>query len=164
MSHENYSRNSGQSSGFGSTCLACKRRSQNETYWRRRYGMSRSQVDQLRRAQSDRCAICGDQSPEHLDHDHGSGKIRSLLCQRCNFGLGLYRDDPELLRAAADYVEEHRDEQRLERPRPLAQRRQQVSGRVGSPPVGSRRRPPGTRRTDLCSRGRALPAAREVDG
>ncbi len=73
----------------------------------RKYGLTRLQVAELRAAQGDECAICGDAGPEHLDHDHESGLVRSLLCQRCNFGLGLFRDHPDLLRAAADYVERH---------------------------------------------------------
>jgi hypothetical protein len=43
-----------------------------------------------------------------LGHDHSTGVTRQLLCQRCNHGLGLLRDDPAVLRAAADYVERHR--------------------------------------------------------
>lgn len=58
------------------------------------------------------CAICG-KSPSgprdlHLDHDHGSGYLRDWLCGSCNTGLGSFRDDPVLLRAAADYIERHR--------------------------------------------------------
>ncbi|MFQ1002571.1 endonuclease domain-containing protein [Modestobacter sp. SSW1-42] len=49
-------------------------------------------------------------SPEHLDHDHDTGRVRALLCQRCNHGLGLFRDDSAFLRAAADYVDDHRED------------------------------------------------------
>jgi hypothetical protein len=59
------------------------------------------------------CAICS--SPENgrykhlsIDHNHATGKIRGLLCNNCNRGLGLLRDSEELLRKAALYVEEHR--------------------------------------------------------
>jgi len=149
-------------SGFGSQCKSCHNRSSGEGYWRRRYGLTKADVDRLRAAQGDRCAICGDCSPGHLDHDHESGAVRALLCQRCNNGLGLLKDDPAVLRAAAEYVERHRGEQGEKRPRPAAGRRPQVTARVGKPPVGSNRRPPVTRRTGLCSRGRALLAAREA--
>jgi len=162
VAHEDFGRNGRQASGFGSMCRACNRRSSNEAYWVRRYGMSKAEVDRLRESQGDKCAICTDPGPEHLDHDHDTGRVRQLLCQRCNFGLGLYRDDPALLRAAADYVERHRRQQGSDRPQPMNRRRPEVRGRVTGPPVGSNRRPPGLRRTGLCSRGRALLAAREA--
>ncbi|WP_368858524.1 endonuclease domain-containing protein [Modestobacter marinus] len=148
------------SSGFGSQCKPWHRQACKDTYWRRKYGLTLTAVAELRRDQEDRCAICRDPAPEHLDHDHDSGEVRALLCQRCNFGLGLYRDDPTLLRAAADYVEEHRERHRRSRPQPLVRRRPEVISRPVSPPVGSAQRPPSFRRTGLCSRGRALLAAR----
>jgi hypothetical protein len=163
VAHEDFSRNRSRRSGFGSMCRARTRRSGNDAYWVPPYGISAAEADRLRESQTDRCAICGDAGPEHPDHDHASGRVRSLLCQRCNFGLGLYRDDPALLRAAAEYVERHRGRQRPDRPRPLTRRRPEATVRAGRPPVGSQRRPPVTRRTGLCSRGRALPAAREAD-
>ena len=108
VAHEHFSRNATQASGFGSLCRACNRRSSGEAYWKRRYGLSKDDVAIIRAAQGDLCSICGDPAPEHLDHDHASGAVRALLCQRCNFGLGQFRDDPALLQAAADYVERHR--------------------------------------------------------
>jgi len=160
VAHEDFARNTRKASGLGGMCRACKRRASSDAYWRRTYGMSKAAVAEMRREQGDRCAICRDPSPEHLDHDHGTGRVRELLCQRCNFGLGLYRDDPALLRAAAEYVERHRARQR--RAQPLTRRRPEVISRPVGPPVGSSQRPPVHRRTGLCSRGRALLAAREA--
>lgn len=53
------------------------------------------------------CEICGKDS-EVLDHCHNTGDIRSALCQACNKVLGFSRDDAELLRRAADYIEKHK--------------------------------------------------------
>ena len=58
------------------------------------------------------CAICGVAPAAHVDHDHETGAVRALLCFNCNGGLGQFKDDPAVLRAAAGYVEEHRRRQR----------------------------------------------------
>lgn len=62
-------------------------------------------------AQGGLCAVCQEALAVHVDHDHATGAVRDLLCFNCNGGLGQFRDDPELLRAAAAYVERHRDGQ-----------------------------------------------------
>ncbi|NEK85754.1 hypothetical protein GCU60_08260 [Blastococcus saxobsidens] len=111
---EEFTKNSALPSGFGTRCKSCHNAESKEAYWRRRYGITRSAVDAIRASQRDRCGICGDASPQHLDHDHDSGRIRALLCQRCNHGLGLFRDEPALLHTAALYVTGHRQQHALE--------------------------------------------------
>jgi len=58
------------------------------------------------------CAICERPFKGKVractDHCHSSGKVRAFLCSNCNTGLGMYKDRPELLRRAADYLETHR--------------------------------------------------------
>ena len=51
------------------------------------------------------CAICGADGVLGVDHDHDSGVVRGVLCVNCNFLIGHGKDDPALLRAAADYLE-----------------------------------------------------------
>lgn len=59
-------------------------------------------------AQGGTCAICGKECDIHrnlaVDHDHESGKVRGLLCQNCNVGLGHFKDNPALLQQAIDYL------------------------------------------------------------
>lgn len=51
------------------------------------------------------CIICGDNCRLDVDHDHATGKIRGLLCSRCNRGIGFFKDNPEILLKARDYLE-----------------------------------------------------------
>jgi len=87
------------------------------------------------------CAICHAAPAQHVDHDHATGKVRALLCFNCNGGLGQFKDDPAVLRAAAEYVRFHSLSQHI-----LAVCAEIGLGpvraiRVGEPPVGSQRRP-----------------------
>ena len=50
------------------------------------------------------CVICGSNEKLVVDHDHQTGKIRGMLCNHCNRGLGHFRDDPMLLEFAAQYL------------------------------------------------------------
>ena len=75
----------------------------------RRYGISAHEADLMLAEQDGLCAVCRSAPAAHVDHDHATGAVRALLCFNCNGGLGQFRDDPGVLRAAADYVEEHRE-------------------------------------------------------
>lgn len=69
------------------------------------YGLSEDKYNEMFSNQEGCCAICGNymESP-HIDHDHTTGKVRGLLCQGCNLGLGLFLDNPTFLRKAATYI------------------------------------------------------------
>ncbi len=154
VARENFDRSSRTASGLSSWCKACKSAASRDAYFYRQYKLTRRAVNHLREAQRNRCGICGDPAPEHLDHDHATGKIRKLLCQRCNQGLGLFRDDPYLLHVAALYVEGHRQQQALETLADAARAAEDGANRPGEPPVGSHRRP-GARDTSTRSTGRS---------
>ncbi|MEU2349618.1 endonuclease VII domain-containing protein [Modestobacter sp. NPDC049651] len=171
---DQFVRNVSQPSGLAGYCKPChnargkaskdKVGGSRTYHLKRRYGITAEEADGMLAAQGGLCAICRAAPAAHVDHDHGTGAVRALLCFNCNGGLGQFRDDPAVLRAAAEYVEEHRRRQAGERPVPLAQRCPEVTSRPVSPPVGSQRRPPAPRGTRSCSRGRAVPAAREETG
>lgn len=78
-----------------------------ETRRLRKYGLSESEYEAMLKAQNHKCAICGD-TPTAVDHDHGTGEVRGLLCRMCNTGLGHFKDDPAALRTAANYLEERK--------------------------------------------------------
>lgn len=78
---------------------------------RRNYGIGIKEYDQMLANQGGVCAICHEkciQKPSlAIDHDHETGRVRALLCGRCNQGIGLFRERLDLLLAAATYLEEH---------------------------------------------------------
>lgn len=81
------------------------------TRWKREiqklYGITEEQYQTLWFQQDGKCAICKQPSDKrlHIDHCHLSKKVRGLLCGPCNRGLGLFKDNPDLLIAAKDYLE-----------------------------------------------------------
>jgi hypothetical protein len=77
-------------------------------YYKRHYGLTPEEVDAKIIQQDGRCALChGTSKRLHVDHCHSTQRIRSMLCTTCNIGLGSFLDSPQLLRAAADYLERH---------------------------------------------------------
>lgn len=84
--------------------------SDRNTRLKRKFGITTVDYDQMLAAQNGSCAICKQQptSTLHVDHDHNTGRLRKLLCSRCNLGLGIFNDDVELFATAILYVEAHR--------------------------------------------------------
>ena len=73
-------------------------------YFRRKYGLSLEEVKALK---TSLCQICRAETGTHIDHDHKSGKVRGVLCPRCNHGLGSFKDNVEYLTNAIQYLEQH---------------------------------------------------------
>lgn len=72
--------------------------------------LTTEQYDAMLAVQGGCCKICGIHESElikslHADHSHLTGQIRGLVCQRCNSMLGFARDNPDVLRCAAAYLE-----------------------------------------------------------
>lgn len=73
-----------------------------------RHGLSPEDVLALKELQQGKCAGCLKEFSairECIDHCHSTGRIRGLLCQKCNTSLGMVDDKPETLRRLADYLE-----------------------------------------------------------
>lgn len=76
-------------------------------YLKYRYGITPEQYDEMLEAQEGVCAICKEAPTQQrlaVDHDHKTGEVRGLLCFSCNTALGHFRDDPERLISASDYL------------------------------------------------------------
>jgi Recombination endonuclease VII len=72
------------------------------------YGISRKQFDALRKKQNYKCKICRKFRPLCVDHDHSTGKVRALLCSRCNQGLGFFKENTFSLKNAIRYLQCHK--------------------------------------------------------
>lgn len=79
-----------------------------EHHFKCRYGITFAQYEEMRERQGSVCAICrqpcGTGKNLSVDHCHTTGKVRGLLCDRCNRGLGSFDDDMGRMRAAVDYL------------------------------------------------------------
>jgi len=67
------------------------------------YGLDAEAYTALRLRWNDTCGICGKPTTD-VDHNHVTGKVRGLLCGPCNRGLGMFQDNPTLLRNAETYL------------------------------------------------------------
>ena len=77
------------------------------------YGLTLEQYDKMVEDQGEVCAICGEINVSGhrllVDHDHKTGKVRGLLCYRCNFGMGFI-DDENFVNRAKKYLKKHKKE------------------------------------------------------
>lgn len=92
----------------------------NKVEWRRckLYGMHPGQFDSMLEAQQGLCKLCSKPllQPSNgrgqgldvvaVDHCHSTGKVRGLLCNACNKGIGFLNDDIKLLKLAIKYLED----------------------------------------------------------
>lgn len=112
-----------------SKCISCRRKYSREYYqmekekfptrvrekfrkkhlWDR-YKMTLSDFKKLFNKQDKKCAICLKKlkrNKTHVDHDHATGKVRGILCKSCNFGLGYFLDNTNILHSAMEYLEKY---------------------------------------------------------
>jgi len=83
----------------------------------KRFGLSSEAYDELLSSQNGVCAICKGHEPRHrsdgtrkplcVDHSHATGKVRGLLCSKCNTAIGLLQDDAQIVANAAAYLIDH---------------------------------------------------------
>ena len=91
--------------GYHFRCRECISRRDRERHLSSTYGLNLDDVGEILARQDGRCAICLVAEAIHIDHNHSTGKIRGMLCFRCNAALGQFGDNVETLRRATDYLE-----------------------------------------------------------
>lgn len=103
-------------SGRVNQCKACVSKRYRETttrqreHWlRRNYQLTTDEYDEMLASQNGVCAICHEKCTNGrrlaVDHDHRTGKVRGLLCSKCNTALGGFRESEDLLQKAIRYLQ-----------------------------------------------------------
>lgn len=87
------------------------------THYRKQYGITTAEYNILFEVQNGLCAICNQKEEAKkqygvkrlsVDHCHSTGKVRGLLCYNCNFAIGFFRDNSEVMEQAIKYIKKHR--------------------------------------------------------
>lgn len=99
-------------------CVECDRiireKRKQEKKWKRiykEYGVTEKQFYEIKKMQKSKCKICERKlhaNNTHIDHCHSTGKVRGLLCNRCNQAIGLLGESENALDKAAQYLREHK--------------------------------------------------------
>lgn len=69
-----------------------------------KYGLKKEDYNKMFDEQEGRCKICNKELTLVVDHCHNTNKIRGLLCNGCNVGLGCFEDNIQLLENAIKYL------------------------------------------------------------
>lgn len=92
-------------------CRSCREHIKWKAFIKRTYGIDADTYYKMLTDQNYKCAICGtaennsvNKTKMFIDHCHDSGKVRGLLCAKCNFALGNFNDDIEILKNAISYL------------------------------------------------------------
>lgn len=81
---------------------------QRNLYLKRTYGITTEEYESILNKQNNSCVICSEKfvsnKNTHVDHDHNTNEVRGLLCKSCNQGIGLLKDNPNILLNAYNYL------------------------------------------------------------
>lgn len=72
-----------------------------------KYNLTLKDYNKLQKKQSNKCGICSKISKLYIDHNHTTGKVRKLLCPRCNFMLGICNENIKLLNKIIKYIKKY---------------------------------------------------------
>lgn len=94
---------------YRNPCKECGNKKSEAARVNRKYGVTQEMYLSMIAKQGGGCAICGASESTGgrrlaIDHCHITGKVRGVLCEKCNFGLGHFADDPNLLKNAIAYL------------------------------------------------------------
>jgi hypothetical protein len=89
---------------YRSQCIECHKKANGLSHIKRLYGITENDLDKMKKQQNLCCAICGKGKKLYVDHCHNTGRIRGLLCDTCNRGIGFLQEDKDILLGALKYL------------------------------------------------------------
>lgn len=76
------------------------------SHLKRMYGITPEELAVMEARQEHKCLICNETPDKlHVDHCHTNGHVRGLLCGTCNRGVGMFKDDVQMLQSAIKYLQ-----------------------------------------------------------
>lgn len=110
---------SSRKDGLRSQCKTCRSEKERPGRIRRQYGITTEDCDKIFQSQNGLCACCGQpETAVHwkgkkrtlaIDHDHVTGKVRQLICHRCNIVIGLVKENPDICELVRNYILNHQE-------------------------------------------------------
>lgn len=91
--------------GHNSACRSCHTKRAKVHQDKTRYGITPADREYLALAQGNRCGICNEVGSLVVDHCHETGRLRGMLCGKCNKALGALGDSVEGLMKAVEYLQ-----------------------------------------------------------
>lgn len=107
--------------GLRSRCKYCDRKDENsyrkknpeverKRKLKSKYNITLEEYNNMIISQNGECYICKKQKILSVDHNHKTGRIRKLLCQKCNAGIGMFDENIDILKNVILYIQEHNNE------------------------------------------------------
>lgn len=94
--------------GLKSQCIDCHAKYQKEYKLMKYYSLTLEEHTQMIIDQDEKCLICEEKLKLYVDHCHTTKKVRGLLCDLCNRGIGLLKENVNTLKRAIDYIEKNK--------------------------------------------------------
>lgn len=110
-----YTKNKKQKTGLSYACRDCMLDHTRKYNILKKYGISIDLYKKMLKEQQDKCDCCGKDLKDKgnykerpvIDHNHKTGKVRSLLCNKCNLALGNMDDSSEYALLLHKYLHNH---------------------------------------------------------
>jgi len=125
---DKFNKDKSRFSGLSYLCRACtsnkhieyfksrKAREKHEAArYKRDYGLSQEDITRMMESQNNSCKICNclitfeikNPNRAQVDHCHKTGKVRGILCRKCNLSLGTVKDSIPRLMKMIEYLNEY---------------------------------------------------------